>query len=85
MRRIRDEIERKTNKLKAAGEERRILISILCHDMSNFLTIIDLTTKLIKNNDETNEKTKGYYINRLEKSTRAIMEVLPKMSKTWKP
>ena len=48
----------KTNKLKAAGEERRILISILCHDMSNFLTIIDLTTKLIKNNDETNEKTK---------------------------
>lgn len=69
-------VREKTNKLKAAGEERRILISILCHDMSNFLTIIDLTTKLIKNNDETNEKTKGYYIKRLEKSTRAIMEVL---------
>ena len=66
----------KTKKLQEASEERRMLISILCHDMSNFLTVIDLTTKLIKENENTDSKTKSYYIKRMEKSTRAIMEVL---------
>ena len=69
-------IKEKTKKLQEASEERRMLISILCHDMSNFLTVIDLTTKLIKENENTDSKTKSYYIKRMETSTRAIMEVL---------
>ena len=68
-------IKEKTKKLQEASEERRMLISILCHDMSNFLTVIDLTTKLIKENENTDSKTKSYY-QRMETSTRAIMEVL---------
>ncbi len=73
---LEQKIKEKTKKLREASEERRMLISILCHDMSNFLTVIDLTTKLIKENEDTDSKTKSYYIKRMEKSTRAIMEVL---------